>query len=381
LLYVAGGLMCLGAFAVLMMMRGRNGPPLISLDHLVLLLTTCAGVTVGSLAVAGGKRLLAAAAPPIRGAPDIVILRAFQDDDIRFPDERGHTLKQFFPYGDRSLEEILVRIAGRYGRAAAIGNPKEELPKPGATRTYFEADDNVRWRDQATAYIDASQALLIVLGTGEGLRWEYSQVAARGALARTILIVPPGAGDDHWQTFHEAVAAQGVRALPDALPADAALVRFDAEGRARVYKATGRDSDVYASRLNQALADLVAGRNAAGEVAGPPPRRPGRARRDPNGHDAVGEVNGAPPNRLRAALGILLGAPIGAVSGASLGFLGLMLLTWGESSAFGPTGWAVALVFGGTIGFVIGAQKGGVRVAMEQKTGSRGPDQQIRRVS
>jgi hypothetical protein len=332
-LYLAGTLMCVGAFGVLMFASGAKGPPLFSLTFLILMITTAIAGLLGSMAVAAGKSFMAAAAPPLVGVPEVVILRSFRDDTIAF-DPKNMLSRQFLPNIDHSLEEILVRAARSVGRSGAIGDPTEELPKPGAARTYFEADDNVRWREQATAYIDGCKVLIVLLGSSKGLSWEYGQIAVRRALPRTILVVPPHGGGDGWPIFREAITAEGVTNLPEQLPSDALLVRFDGGGQPRVYRCGSRDPDSYAPKLQQALGDMAAGRDTSGDVTQPS------------------------PIRLVTVVGIILMGGLWAVYGGIVGFLALALMTGGKPDAFGNLVTALIPCLGGAVGLALGVRQG-----------------------
>lgn len=218
---------------------------------------------IGAMCVAVSRKWNAASAPPLIGLPVIALFRAFEDDVREFDSNLPFTLGM--DPRNRSLENALLRAADTYGCVGAIGDPRESLATPGAARCYFEADDNVHWRERALAYIDGCWAILMVLGSGAGVRWEYSQVAARRALTRVVLVVPPGKRDKNWQTFREDILSQGITGLPDALPADVALVRFDEEGRCRFYTASKLNAATYTSQLKRALAEMIAGQFAPGE--------------------------------------------------------------------------------------------------------------------
>ncbi|APW61708.1 hypothetical protein [Paludisphaera borealis] len=331
MLCIIGVLLCLGAFIVCYKSTQPGSPPLFSLDMLILTFTWTVGGFLGTGAYAIGKRLWAAGAPPLTATPEFVVLRAFQDDAIAF--QGGNFLSErFLPSAAKSLEEILVIAARRYGRAAAIGDPRESLPRPGALRTYFEATDDTHWRDQALAYIDGCKHILVVLGSGEGVRWEYGQLADRNALNRTILVVSPrGAGS--WAEFRNTVAEHGVHNLPDALPPNTILVRFDDEGRPRFYKSTKMSADAYFERLHQALSDKKAGRNSPGEVKARPARR------------AV------------TFIGVLLMAPLCALQGGALGWLAVMALSrWAGEP--GQAVGAVVIGLGAVAGLIFGVVKG-----------------------
>jgi hypothetical protein len=328
----AGAILCIIAFGVFLWANRSGGEPLNSPRLWISVFGASAAAGVGSLLLGLGKSLAAASAPPLKGSPDVVLLREFRQDDITFAANQNLPLK-LLPIVDRRLEEVLVRVARRYGRVAAIGDPHELLPKTGAARVHFEADDKKLWKEQAAAYIDGSKVILVLLGSGEGLRWEYGRIASGKALARTILVVPPG-GSAGWPVFRETVAAAGVTGLPDALPPNALLVRFDDDGRPRVYTASGSDADVYALRLKQALAELRAGNNAPGEVA---------EKRTWS---------------LVTCAGVVLMSGLCAVYGGLAGCLGLMLITRGRPDALGSMGWTVAIMLGVAGGLVFGVRKG-----------------------
>ncbi|MFJ6153958.1 hypothetical protein [Micromonospora profundi] len=124
----------------------------------------------------------------------IIFLRNFSDDEgtIRTsPMTRKAAVDKLGLIQFERFEEILVRYLSVYGPVIAVNNPNSRRAPLGAARESLAHDD---WQKAIGERID-SCTMIVVAAAPEadtpGLRWELEQIVERGALARTVLVVPP----------------------------------------------------------------------------------------------------------------------------------------------------------------------------------------------
>ncbi|MCB0973107.1 MAG: hypothetical protein KDB86_00955 [Actinobacteria bacterium] len=134
------------------------------------------------------QQLSLAAADDTRST--ILLLRSFGDDHIKMTRE----LRQQIGLTDRlnfasqvAYEDAVVRRLWLSGAVVAVGEPGNEPPPLGATRTFLGDD----WVTSVRLAIDSSAVIAMSLGTTEGVRWELQQIDNAGAVGRSIFIVPP----------------------------------------------------------------------------------------------------------------------------------------------------------------------------------------------
>ena len=233
-------------------------------------------VFVGGGLLLVGRRFFAAARRPPEGTPEIVFLRSFLDDEVSLslkPTWRMNfreLIRKFF--GDDTLEQVVARVSRRFGRIETIGAPGERLPKLGARRKYFSTDDDQAWRAQVIRYLGGCRAVIAVLGSTEGLVWEYRQLLSLGLGRRLILIVPPAPDPlRRWTIFRNVAITRMVEGLPESLPPDVVIVRFDEAWRPRIYPWFRGMADSYSLRLGQAISDLWRGKDTLRDRNGASP--------------------------------------------------------------------------------------------------------------
>jgi hypothetical protein len=169
---------------------------------------TLIGVQAGVGLARWGRRFRAAGRPLPLTVPTFVLLRSFVDDDVELDEGKG--IMGLRRLQENRLEAAVASALRGSGEMVAIGRPGEVAPQTGALRRYFTDE---RWQGEAGQFIDESRALLVVLGKGQGLRWEIETIAARGLLRKVILILPPLIGDEierRWKWFRETVQGVGV---------------------------------------------------------------------------------------------------------------------------------------------------------------------------
>lgn len=122
-----------------------------------------------------------------RAAP-ILLLRSFQDDRETVRANNSMIAAPFRALRRRVyVEEIVAEVAFQQGPLIAVADPGARRPPLGAARENLSDD---AWRPYVARLIERSARIVVILGQTPGLLWEIDQIAARGALRRTIFIVP-----------------------------------------------------------------------------------------------------------------------------------------------------------------------------------------------
>ena len=117
-----------------------------------------------------------------------LLLRTFGDDRRRilFPSIRFQLPFDLTAPWER-LELQIVRAFRPLMPVIAVGRPGEPLPQLGARRFYVRDED---WREAVLYALDRCAAVIIVVGPGEGLRWEIGQALRRAPPDGAIFLFP-----------------------------------------------------------------------------------------------------------------------------------------------------------------------------------------------
>lgn len=187
---------------------------------------------VGSRLVQRARRTLALRAAEVRSLdprPPMLLVRSFVDDLLELKPRLeyfGGLLRKRL-----TLEEFLVDRLSTRGPVVAIGRPGESLSPLGAAREYVHGPD---WQERVTGLLGECEWVVAILGSGDGLKWEYEQIAQRGLAARFVLVVPPVAPEafrERWDLFAQAFPlATGVD-LTEARRLGGAMCAIFPEGR------------------------------------------------------------------------------------------------------------------------------------------------------
>lgn len=121
--------------------------------------------------------------------PDVLYLRGFQAD--------VSGLKGMVMAGLSSDEEQLAKALSPFGDMIAIGRPGEQLPPPGAVRTYVSDAD---WQRVVLARMKAASLVVLRAGAGAGLLWEFEQVVST-THPQSILILVRGMRTAEYTAF------------------------------------------------------------------------------------------------------------------------------------------------------------------------------------
>jgi hypothetical protein len=134
----------------------------------------------------------------------LLLVRSFADDNLELDPQ--------FEYFGRvfrtrlTLEEFVVRQLSTLGPVIAIGKPREKLGPLGAAREYVFG---AHWQERVSTILDDCAWVISILGSTEGLIWEYEEVVRRGLTDRFIVVVPPATPEvirHRWTRFQTAFA-------------------------------------------------------------------------------------------------------------------------------------------------------------------------------
>ncbi|MFI6850035.1 hypothetical protein OG535_40020 [Kitasatospora sp. NBC_00085] len=123
----------------------------------------------------------------------VLYLRSF-DDDVRrasleenqhHPPGPGAVLPDLF-LSDRTDEEQLAAALASVAPLVAVGRPGERLPLLGARRLYLPLDD---WQDTVRQLMERARLVVMVLGMGPGLMWEFIEAVRILPPERLVLMV------------------------------------------------------------------------------------------------------------------------------------------------------------------------------------------------
>ncbi|MFI9835105.1 hypothetical protein ACIHIX_46410 [Streptomyces sp. NPDC051913] len=169
------------------------------------------------------------------GQAPVLYLRSFVDDeeaaltgDIPLPG-----MLQFAGFETR--EELFATVLGAFGPVVAVGRPDERLPPMGAVRLYFPSDT---WQSAVAQLMEQSRLVVIRLGEGEQLWWEFDH-AVRHVPPQKVLALLPGRPLPTGLTERLDASLPAPSGAADAVHLSgngwaSAVVSFDAHWRAQV---------------------------------------------------------------------------------------------------------------------------------------------------
>jgi hypothetical protein len=121
------------------------------------------------------------------GRAPVLYLRSFADDR-----EAAH--QGDIPLGGlmrfaeiESREELFATVLGAFGPLVAVGRPDERLPPLGAVRLYFPSDT---WRSAVAQLMDQSRLVVIRLGEGQQLWWEFDHAVRHLPPGKVLALLP-----------------------------------------------------------------------------------------------------------------------------------------------------------------------------------------------
>ena len=130
--------------------------------------------------------------------PPIVLCRSFVDDDLLLEQafEKVSGDRQDKQVAERHLrhgglvryEQAMETQAWNYGPLITVGEPGVIRRGTGALRDHF-ADHE--WQKQVDNWMTDAKFVMVTVNSTPGLRWEITNILAKGHLAKTIFLIPP----------------------------------------------------------------------------------------------------------------------------------------------------------------------------------------------
>jgi hypothetical protein len=118
-------------------------------------------------------------------SPDVLYLRAFRSD----PSTKGYVFRLMFGgliMGMSTEEQQLDEVLRPFGDLVAIGQPGEDLPKPGAARICASDEE---WKEVVKRQMRAARLVVIRAGVGENLLWELKQAVETSSPEKVLILV------------------------------------------------------------------------------------------------------------------------------------------------------------------------------------------------
>ncbi len=150
-------------------------------------------------------------ASPILSSPQDVhgafclYLRSFEDDN-RLAQAQSlpllHTAIRFLFSIGYTEEQQLVKAISSVAPVVALGAPGELVPYAGAQRMYLPGEG---WQEIVRDLMLRARLVVVVLGSGAGIRWELGQALRVLPPERLVLLVPMRR--DEYEQFRRAMAA------------------------------------------------------------------------------------------------------------------------------------------------------------------------------
>jgi len=114
------------------------------------------------------------------GAPPVVLLRSFTDDE-------GLKVPGYWSFKE-PFERAVSRVLSRFGPFVAIGKPGERVPPFGAARSY---ENDQTWQVRALELIRSCRLLVMLAGSTAGLEWELERIIDEGHHGKLLILIPP----------------------------------------------------------------------------------------------------------------------------------------------------------------------------------------------
>jgi hypothetical protein len=216
-------------------------------------------LAVGGFAFRAARRRARASAARLRasdGRRPILYLRSFDDDDLPLASvvsARRPFLEFFRVRGGDPFEEAIAWQLAPHGPVVAVGRPGRPLASLGAARDLLAEGD---WRSGVTERMREAQAVVLVIGTTEGLAWEVAQLVDDGQLAKTVFLLPPtdpAALQRRLSHCDETLRAKGVAGFFAVGATAGALAVVQVDGGWQALVADVRDEASYRAAVDQSV--------------------------------------------------------------------------------------------------------------------------------
>lgn len=127
----------------------------------------------------------------------VLFLRSFLNDQVALP-ATGFSIERWLLDGasqGMTLDYLVLEEGTTVGPTVALGNPDDPAPPYGVARGYFTHDT---WQQAVAKLCEDSAAIVMVLDTTEGVKWEVGHIVGRSYLAKTLfLLAPSDVGTDY----------------------------------------------------------------------------------------------------------------------------------------------------------------------------------------
>ena len=187
----------------------------------------------------------------------ILLLRSFQDDmtPLERTNDQNAWMRSALVPSRWTLEETIEQLLGVHGPVIAIGRPGEALPPAGVAREYVS---NNYWQERVRDLIGQAQAIVVVLGDTEGLKFEYQTLVNMDAYSKMILVFPPHKPEklaSIWHRFVEVAVPEGSAFTADV--SRALTAHFTVDGATNIITCQRHnDEDSYRLGLQYCLAQV-----------------------------------------------------------------------------------------------------------------------------
>jgi hypothetical protein len=193
--------------------------------------------------------------------PPVLYLRSFEDDELILPavlSARRPFLELFAVRGSDPFEESIAWQVSAYGPVVAIGRPGRSIASLGAARDLLPDDV---WRQGVSDRMAEARAIVVTIGSTDGLRWEMAQLVTGGYLDRTVFVVPPTDDEairERWRFTTEALNAAGAN-VPELPVAPERIVAAATVRAGGWWVAVGdlRDEATYRVAMDRALTGIA----------------------------------------------------------------------------------------------------------------------------
>ncbi|MFE9851434.1 hypothetical protein ACFYPN_21945 [Streptomyces sp. NPDC005576] len=161
------------------------------------------------LAVLGRQHLAEIIESPgeLRRNSFTLYLRSFEDDiprtaleETRRPAPGPGAVMSDLSLSSLTEEEQLAQALESVAPMVAVGRPGERLPLVGARRLYLPIDD---WQDTVRDLMGRARLVMMAVGLGPGLLWEFSEATRLLPAKRLVLLV---ASREAYETFRAQAA-------------------------------------------------------------------------------------------------------------------------------------------------------------------------------
>jgi hypothetical protein len=205
--------------------------------------------------VSGADRVLAEDA-----RPPIVYLRPFGADRAEIARRMSSYVRISPREGfEKTYEQRLARTLRKIGPFVAVGDPTERLPLLGAARMYANDEE---WRETVGELMAKAGVVLLHVGEGNGLAWEFCHLIELGAPERVILSLPldgkrkEPSRQERYDVFRRRFGDAFPRPLPEAI-GHCQFLYFDADWTPRLLGERGTAPPAGESERARALRGLT----------------------------------------------------------------------------------------------------------------------------